>query len=316
MARHSIQQSGIRSRNAAATSGRRRSGARRGLAVVVAAAVLAPSTVACTELFTSLVEQLARLDCRTDAAVRASDDRTGMVFVHDHVYQAPGEQDRDWYTTFLNESLPRTYDDVNAYLDARQVGVLVGLLRKDLTQNAAMAPVDVTAGGWPQGDSVTVLTDTARAAPQFLHVHWSPSATTPGVGGYGGGILPDAFWLGIIEGPDTRQRTEEQRRRTFAHELGHVLALGHTDVAGNLMNDDLSGDELTPQQIADMRRALNERRAEWLVLSCRNDEALLGITRDNTAEEIVDAACGRSERRGTPPRRQPPNPGRTNLGCR
>jgi hypothetical protein len=290
--------------------------ARRGLAAGLAVAVLVPAGVACTELVTSLVEQLARLDCRTDAAVRASDDRTAMVFAYDHVYQATGELDRDWYDTFLNQALPRTYDDVNAYLDERQVGVLVGLLRDEVTVNPAMAPVEVTSGGWPQGESITVLTAAAEAAPELLHVHWSPSVTSTGVGGYGGGILPDTFWLGVIDGPGTRQRDEVERRRAFAHELGHVLGLGHTSVAGNLMKSDVSGDGLTADQIADMRQSINEQRAGWLVLSCLNDDALLDITRDHAGEEIVEAACERARRATAQPRQQPPDLQRPDRACR
>ena len=268
----------------------------RGLIVLLVGVVLVPLGLACSlgDIVTSLADQLARLDCRTDAAVRVSTDRTAMLFAHDHVYQKPDEPDRDWYDTFVNEAVPRTYDDANAYLEEHAVGILFGLLSRDLTENGAMAPVAVSAGGWPQGDSLDLVTAASKAEPQFVHVHWSPSATTLGVGGYGGGILPDAFWLGVIEGPSTRQRTAVERRRTFVHEFGHVLELEHNDVAGNLMNENTTGDTITAQQLADMRETLNSRRPLWLVLSCRKDAALRQIVRDNSGDEIVTAVCKRS----------------------
>jgi hypothetical protein len=281
----------------------------RGLAVFLAGAVLAPLGLACSlgDVVTSLADQLARLDCRTDAAVRVGTDRTALLFAHDHVYKKPGEPDRDWYDTFVNEAVPRTYDDANAYLEEHAVGILFGLLNRDLTENAAMAPVAVTAGGFPQDPSLPVVTAVSKGAPQYVHVHWSPSTTTPGVGGYGGGILPDAFWLGVIEGPSTRQRTAVERRRTFVHEFGHVLELEHSDVAGNFMNESTTGDTITTQQRADMWDTLNSRRPLWLVLSCRRDAALRQIVRDNSGGEIVTAVCKRSAT--SPPRTRPSIPG-------
>jgi hypothetical protein len=275
--------------------------------VLLVGVVLVPLGLACSlgDVVTSLADQLARLDCRTDVAERVSTDRTALLFAHDHVYQKPGEPDREWYDAFLNEAVPRTYDDANAYLEERSVGILFGLLNRDLTENDAMAPVAVTAGGFPQGASLDLVTAVSKAGPQFVHVHWSPSVTSVGVGGYGGGILPDAFWLGIIEGPTTRQRTADERRRTFVHEFGHMLGLEHNDMAGNFMNENTNGDSITAQQLADMWETLNARRPLWLVLSCRTDAALRPIVRDNSGDEIVTAVCKRpaaSVSRTRPPR--------------
>jgi hypothetical protein len=122
-----------------------------------------------------------------------------------------------------------------------------------------------------------------------VHTYWSPGATTLGVGGYGGGILPDKGYVGIIERP-IRPRDPVGLRRSLAHELGHFLGLGHEEtIADNLMSDP-HGDDLTQDQIATMRRLVNTGWTLLMVMSCTRDPALANIIEQHSADEILRAA--------------------------
>jgi hypothetical protein len=263
----------------------------RRLAACVAVAVCLALLPACT--VESLADALARHDCRGDAPTRVSADRTAVLFVDTHLYLPEGTADRTPYTTYANDVIPATLDDVNAYLESAGVNMLLAMHAGDLTENAAMAPVELSSGGIPLGTSRETVKNAAREAPKNVQSHWSPSSNQPNVAGYGGGEFdePDSpyplMWHGMIENPAGSLSVQARRTRTFAHELGHYFGLIHRDdLADNLMKTDSTGRELLAEQIATMWDTLNRLRPNLAVISCRRDPALRQIVRDHSGDEI------------------------------
>jgi hypothetical protein len=272
--------------------------ARRWWTILLAVWLVIIAVPACSAA--SLVDTLARHDCRADATVRVSTDRTALIFVDFLVYVAPGV-DRAPAANYANTLIPAALDDVNGYLDSSGVNVVLVLHGGQLTEEAAMAPVDLTDKGFPEVASLEIVKDAARANPKNVQSHWSPSSDQPNVTGYATGQVEDRvdaplMWLGMIENPAGSPHTAQQRKRTFAHELGHYFGLAHrTDLADNLMNQSGTGEALLASQIQTMWNTLNTQRANLAVISCLRDPALRRVAREHRGDQIPDAVG----RRGT-----------------
>jgi hypothetical protein len=245
---------------------------------------------------TSLIVSLAEHDCRTDAAVRVSSERTAILFITTHVYVPSDTRDWDAYRQFANDVIPPILDDVNVYLETAGFNVVLSRERSLVYGAPHMAPVELTEGGFPLPASRVWLKEAARRDLSNLHAHWSPASTSSGVAGYGGGEVeavgePPLMWLGLIENPLGEPRTAEQRSRGFAHELGHVFGLPHEyDDPENLMNPGTLGDDVTNWQIQTFWNSFNTNHPNFEVISCLKDPAVRRLVTQHTSQELQGAA--------------------------
>lgn len=243
----------------------------------------------------TLVDALAKHDCRGDAPIRVSAERTALLFVDTHVYLPVGTADRAPHISYANNVIPATIDNVNDYLASAGVNMLLVLHAGDITENAAMAPVQLNDNGFPLGSSLAAVKDAARQAPKNIQSHWSPSSNQPNTAGYAGGQFEEGssyplMWHGMIENPAGSLTDPSRRGRTFAHELGHYFGLTHRDdLPDNLMNTGSTGDVLLAEQVATMWQTLNRDRSNLAVISCLRDPALRRLVRDHSGEEISRA---------------------------
>jgi hypothetical protein len=243
----------------------------------------------------TLLETLARHDCRGDAATRVSSTRSAILFIHYWVYVPPGTADHEPYLRFANETVAPTVDDVNTLLEQDGVNIVLALWSGEVLEKSAMAPVKLSSGGFALDDSRVWVEDVARDDRLHVQVHWSPSSTQSNIAGYGGGQVevvgePPLMWLGLIENPGGPSFTATRRRRIFAHEFGHYLDLPHNTVdPTNLMDESSDGTRLTTTQIQMMWDSLNNRRSNLAVISCLRDPAVRRIVRNHSGKELLEA---------------------------
>ena len=272
---------------------------RRHRAVLGAAGCLLLLAAACTPAFPRAAGELARRDCRTDAETRAGDDRTAILFVRSHVYVLDDGMGSAFGRHFV-DLIPRLVRAVNDYLGAKGAGIVLVEVGTDVTVNRAMYAVDTAgSGGTPSGASRANVDRVATERPEEVHIHWSPKSTSR-VTGYGGppparGDSSGANWIGYIEDPVSGPpRSDDQRVRLLAHELGHYLGLGHNGIPGNLMKgaEHPLGDALTPAQVADMHEVVNTGRSHLLVVSCRRDADVGRLLLDYPGRALLRVAAG------------------------
>ena len=255
-------------------------------------------TAGCAESVEAIVTELARRDCRTDTTTRVDGSRAAILFVRSHIY-VKDDGLRSTFVDHFTSVIPQVLEDANAYLESKGAGILLASAATTATVSDAMFRVDTTGfGGSPAGASRQVVDEVAVDTPEQVHIHWSPRSTTR-VTGYGGPPLgtPETFrtnWIGFIEDPVSGSpRSEQQRMRLLAHELGHYLGLTHNGISGNLMegSEQPSGDALTAAQVDDMHKVVNGDRTHLVVLSCRRDPVLSQLLRDHTGAELLRASA-------------------------
>lgn len=263
---------------------------------LVACLVLA--AVACSPI-PGATGELARRDCRTDADPRAGASRTAILFVRSHVYVGDDGMGPTFAAHFV-DLVPRLVRAVNDHLESNGAGLVLVEVGTNVTVSRAMYAVDTRgAGGTPAGASLADVDRVAAEAPHEVHVHFSPKSTSR-VTGYGGPPLGGVGtsrtnWIGYIEDPVSgRPRTDAERTRLLAHELGHYLGLAHTAVPGNLMKgpEHSSGGALTPAQVRDMHRVVNTDRNHLLVVSCRRGAGVADLLREYPGRELLRLAAG------------------------
>ena len=274
-------------------------GVRSRTAIGVAAGLLFVAS-GCDVPVPRATDALARRDCRTDAETRAGDSRTAIVFVRNHVYVGDDGLGSTFGVHFV-ELIPRLIQSVNDYLRSKDAGIVLIEVGTDVTVNQAMYVVDTSgAGGTPAAASLADVDRIAADAPEEVHIHWSPKSTNR-VTGYGGqpdGVVDTARtnWIGYVEDPVSGPpRSDAQRRRLLAHEVGHYLGLEHNGVSGNLMDgpEFPTGDDLTAAQVRDMQRVVNADRMHLLVVSCRRGPGLAELLREYRGRDLLRLAADR-----------------------
>lgn len=272
-------------------------GVRSRIAIGLATCLLLVAS-ACALPVPGTTDDLARRHCRTDAGTRAGDSRTAIVFVRNHVYVGDDGLGSTFGVHFV-ELIPRLIQSVNDYLRSKDAGLVLIEVGTDVTVNQAMYVVDTTgAGGTPAAASLADVGRIAAEAPEQVHIHWSPKSTSR-VTGYGGqphGVVDTVRtnWIGYVEDPlSGPPRSDAQRMRLLAHELGHYLGLPHNGIDGNLMDGPElpSGEELTADQVRDMQRAVNADRTHLLVVSCTQGPGLAELLREYPGRELLRLAA-------------------------
>lgn len=277
-----------------------KTGGVRPTAAVALAACAAAVASSCGVALPAELDGLGRFDCDAAAATRAGETRTAILFVRSHVSVGEDGLGSAFGAHFV-QLVPRLVGAVNGYLRAHDAGIVLVPVGTDVEVNPGLYVVDTGGpGGTPAGASLAEVDGAAAEAPHEVHVHWSPRSTSR-VTGYAGpphraSGAPATNWIGYIEDPISgRPRTDDQRMRLLAHELGHYLGLAHNGVAGNLMRGDElpSGDELTEAQVREMHRVINADRRHLLVVSCGRGPQVDELLRQYPGRDLLRLAAGR-----------------------